>query len=222
MLTSATQPLLCRRPLLRRRHDPEQQGSAPIVPTSTRTHDFLMLTGTSHVRLADNSTLTHLHLFLRPAPSPLLCPMVVPPIRPIQQHTSPPLRPTWRPLLLLFFLASTGPFNSVIHSPAGHPGSQRAAPTQVDRTSLRDNFCIGPSCSCSPSSGPLCSNALTSHLHFRGSTSVRLLICGGMSGINKDTLKVHLTHLILYDLMLTLFTYISRSAKKKKRPERLE
>ena len=176
----------------------------------------------SHVRLADNSTLTHLHLFLRPAPSPLLRPMVVPPIRPIRQHTSPPLRPTWRLPLLLFFLAPTGPFNSVIHSPAGHPGSQRAAPAQVDRTSLHNNFCIGPSCSCSPSSGPLCSNALTSHLHFCGSTSVRSLICGSMSGINKDTLKVYLTHLILYDLTLTLFTYISRSAKKKKRPERLE
>jgi len=96
---SATQPLLCRRLLLRRRHDPEQQGSAHIAPTSTRTHNFLTLTGTSHVRLADNSALTHLHLFLRPAPSPLLRPAVVPPIRPIQQHTSPPLRPTWRPPL---------------------------------------------------------------------------------------------------------------------------
>jgi len=99
ILTSATQPLLCRRLLLRRRHDLEQQGSAPIAPTSTQTHDFLMLTGTSHVCLADNLTLTHLHLFLRPAPSLLLRPMVVPPIRPIQQHTSPPLQPTWRPPL---------------------------------------------------------------------------------------------------------------------------
>jgi len=99
MPTSATQPLLCRRLRSRRRHDPEQQGSAPIAPTSTQMHDFLTLTGMSHVRLANNSTLTHLHLFLRPAPSPLLCPVVVPPIQPIQQHTSPPLRPTWRPPL---------------------------------------------------------------------------------------------------------------------------
>jgi len=99
MPTSATQPLLCHHLLLRRRHDPEQKGSAPIVPTSTLMHNFLTLTSTSHVHLTDNSTLTHLHLFLRPAPSPLLRPAVVPPIRPIQQHTSPPLRPTWRPPL---------------------------------------------------------------------------------------------------------------------------
>jgi len=44
----------------------------------------------------------------------------------------------------------------------------------------------------------------------------------GMSGINKDLLKVHLTCFIIYNLTLTLFTYISRSTRKKREPERLE
>jgi len=80
-------PLLRRHPLLRRRCDPEQKGSACIVPTSTRAHDFLTLTSTSHVRLSANSTLTHSHVFCCPAPSPLL--------RPIQPAHQPlPLRPT--------------------------------------------------------------------------------------------------------------------------------
>ena len=166
--------------------------------------------------------MTHLHLLLQLAPSPLLRPAVVPPIQPIQQHTSPPLRPTWRPPLSLFFLASTGPFESVIRSPAGHPGSQRAALIQVDGTSSHDNSRIGPSGSCLPLSRPLCSNALTSHSHFSWQHLSVFAHCDGMSGINKDLLKVHLTHFILYNLTLTLFTYISRSTRKKRRPERLE
>ena len=38
--------------------------------------------------------------------------------------------------------------------------------------------------------------------------------------IDKDLLKVCLTHFILYDLTLTLVTYISRSTRKRRRPER--
>ena len=85
---------------------------------------------------------------------------------------------------------------------------QLAPPSHVDGTSSRDNFRVGQSDSYLPSSGLLCSNASTSRPHFRGSAPARSLICSGVSGINKDLLKVRLTHCILYDLTLTLFTYI--------------
>ena len=219
MLMSATQPLLCRRLLLRQRHDPKQQGSTPIAPTSTRTHDFLMLTGMSHVCLADNSTLTHLHLFLQPAPSPLLCPTVVPPIRPIQQHTSPPLRPTWRPPLSLFFLASTGlnrPFRlsdslsswpSWIPKGCSRPSGQDVLARQLSHRPILLMFALVWA--------PL-QQRIDFALALSWSTSARLLICGSISGINEDTLKVHLTHLILYDLTLTLsHTFLGVQRKRK-------
>jgi len=53
-------------------------------------------------------------------------------------------------------------------------------------------------------------------LHFCGSTSAPSLIRGSVSGINKDLLKVHLTHFILYNSMLTLFTYISRDMEERR------
>jgi len=72
-----------------------------------------------------------------------------------------------------------------------------------------------------PLSRLLCNNALTSRSHFGGSASARSLICSSVSGINKD-LNIYLTYFILYDLMLTLFTYISRSMKKKRQQGRLK
>jgi hypothetical protein len=66
MPTSAAQPSLTPPsvPHCRRRRGPEQKGSPGVIPMSTRIDDLLMLTGTSHVHLAENSTLTHLHFVL--------------------------------------------------------------------------------------------------------------------------------------------------------------
>ena len=64
-------PVLCASPTL---------PMSPSLPSRT---------GTSHVRRADNSTLTHSQFFCWPVPAPLLRPMVVPSTRPVQPAHQP-------------------------------------------------------------------------------------------------------------------------------------
>ena len=134
-------PLLRCRPPLRRRRDPEQKGSARIVRTSTRIHDFLTLTGTSYVRLADNSTLTHTHLA-----SPLTVPPphggATDPLLPAHVHVDrrdspkPPdghntiLTLTPLALLTLEFFALHA-WSSLLHPPSQCPTLPRAPHARV-------------------------------------------------------------------------------------------
>ena len=87
------------------------------------------------------------------------------------------------PAASFLLLASTGPLDSVVRSPAGPPGSQGPGRCQVDRTALCDDSRGAKSGSSLPSFGLPCGSVLCSCSPSCSSTStLRSPFCGGASG----------------------------------------